>query len=52
MFYLIRYKYFYFLIEPKLVSTLKDCKPMLLGVFPQPMFFLRLLDLVASNEWF
>jgi hypothetical protein len=30
----------------------KDCKPALLGVLPQPMFFQQLLDLVGSNEWF
>ena len=34
------------------VLVVKDCKPVLLGVFPQPMFFQRLLDLVASSEWF
>ena len=34
------------------VLVVKDCKPVLLGVFPQPMFFLRLLDLIASSEWF
>ena len=34
------------------VSEVKDCKPVLLGVFPQPMFFQQLLDLVASSEWF
>ena len=34
------------------VLMVKDCKPILLGVFPQPMFFLRLLDLLASSEWF
>ena len=32
------------------VLVVKDCKPVLLGVFPQPMFFQRLLDLVASSE--
>jgi hypothetical protein len=30
---------------------MKDCKPVLLGVLPQPMFFQRLLDLVVSSEW-
>ena len=34
------------------VLMVKDCKPILLGVFPQPMFFLRLQDLLASSEWF
>ena len=34
------------------VLMMKNCKHVLLGVFPRPMFFLRLLDLVASNEWF
>ena len=34
------------------VLMVNDCKPVLLGVFPQPMFFLRLLDLLASSEWF
>ena len=34
------------------VLMMKDCKPVLLGVFPQPMFFQQLLDLVVSNEWF
>ena len=34
------------------VLVVKDCKPVLLGVFPQPIFFQRLLDLVASREWF
>ena len=34
------------------VLVAKNCKPVLFGVFPQPMFFLRLLDLVASNECF
>ena len=32
------------------VSVVKDCKPVLLGVFSQPMFFQQLLDLVASIE--
>ena len=34
------------------VLVAKDCKSALLEVFPQPMFFLRLLDLIASSEWF
>ena len=34
------------------VSVVKDCKPVLLGVFSQPIFFQRLLDLVVSSEWF
>ena len=34
------------------VSVINDCKHVLLEVFPQPMFFLRLLDLIASSEWF
>jgi hypothetical protein len=34
------------------VLVVKDCKPALLGVFPQPMFFRLLLDLVVSSEWF
>ena len=38
-------------LQPSIL-VLKDCKPVLLGVFPQPMFFQRLLDLVASSEWF
>jgi hypothetical protein len=29
--------------------VMKDCKPMLLGVLPQPMFFQRLLDVVVSS---
>ena len=32
------------------ISVVKDCKPVLLRVFPQPMFFQQLLDLVASNR--
>ena len=32
------------------VLVVKDCKPVLLGVFPQPMFFQRLLDLVVNNK--
>ena len=32
------------------VLVVKDCKPVLLGVFPQPRFFQQLLDLVASSE--
>ena len=35
-----------------IVLVVKDCEPILLGVFSQPMFFLRLLDLIVSNEWF
>ena len=38
-------------LQPSIL-VVKDCKPVLLGVFPQPMFFLRLLDLIASSEWF
>ena len=38
-------------LQPSIL-VVKDCKPVLLGVFPQPMFFQRLLDLVASSEWF
>jgi len=34
------------------VSVVKDCKPVLLGVFLRPMFFQRLLDLVVSSECF
>ena len=34
------------------VLVVNYCKPLLLEVFPQPMFFLRLLDLIASSEWF
>ena len=34
------------------VLVVKDCKPVLLGVFPQPMFFQRLLDLIVSSKWF
>ena len=34
------------------ISVVKDCKPVLLGVFLQPMFFQRLLNLVVSSEWF
>ena len=34
------------------VLVVNDCKSVLLGVFPQPMFFLQLLDLVTSIEWF
>ena len=34
------------------VLVVKDCKPVLLGVFPKPMFFQRLLDLVANSECF
>ena len=34
------------------ISVVKDCKPVLLGVFSQPMFFQWLLDLVVSSEWF
>ena len=34
------------------VLVVKDCKPVLLGVFLRPMFFQRLLDLVVSSEWF
>ena len=34
------------------VLVVKDCKPVLLGVFSQPMFFQRLLNLVVSSEWF
>jgi hypothetical protein len=32
--------------------VMSDCKPALLGVLPQPMFFQRLLDLVVSSGWF
>jgi hypothetical protein len=32
------------------VLVVKDCKHVLLGVFPQLMFFQRLLDLVASSN--
>jgi hypothetical protein len=32
--------------------VVKDWKPVLIGVFPQPMLFQWLLDLVASSEWF
>jgi hypothetical protein len=32
--------------------VMMDCKPTLLGVLPQPMFFQRLLDLVVSSGWF
>ena len=32
------------------VLVVKDCKPVLPGVFPQPIFFQRLLVLVASSE--
>ncbi|CAL5059187.1 unnamed protein product [Urochloa decumbens] len=32
--------------------AVKDCKLALRWVFPQPMFFQRLLDLVVSSEWF
>jgi hypothetical protein len=32
--------------------VVKDCKPALFGVFPLPMFFQWLLDLVVSSEWF
>ena len=31
------------------ISVVKDCKLVLLGVFLQPMFFLRLLDLIVSS---
>ena len=34
------------------ILVVKDCKPVLLEVFPQPMFFQLLLDLVAGSEWF
>ena len=36
-------------IQPS-VLVVKDCKPVLPGVFPQPIFFQRLLVLVASSE--
>jgi hypothetical protein len=32
--------------------VMKDCKSTFLGVLPQAMFFLRLVDLVVSSEWF
>ena len=32
------------------ISVVKDCKPVLLGVFLQQMFFQRLLNLVVSSE--
>jgi hypothetical protein len=32
--------------------VMKDCKPVLLGVLPQLMFFQRLLDLIVSSGWF
>jgi hypothetical protein len=41
---------FRFLQPAGLVMT--DCKPALLGVLPQLMFFQRLLDLVVSSRWF
>jgi hypothetical protein len=41
---------FRFLQPTGVVMT--DCKPALLGVLPQPMFFQRLLDLVVSSGWF
>jgi hypothetical protein len=41
---------FRFLQPAGLVMT--DCKPALLGVLPQPMFFQRLLDLVVRSGWF
>ena len=34
------------------ISVVKDCKPVLLGVSPQPMLFQQLLDLIVSSEWF
>ena len=34
------------------VLVVKDCKPVLLGVSPQPMLFQQLLDLIVSSEWF
>ena len=34
------------------VLVVMNCKPVLLGEFPQPMFFQRLLDLIVSSEWF
>jgi hypothetical protein len=33
-----------------LCLVVKDCKPVLLWVFPQPMFFHQLLDIVASKR--
>jgi hypothetical protein len=33
------------------VLMVKDCKPVLLGGFLQPMFFQWVLDLVVSGEW-
>ena len=36
-------------LQPSIL-VVNDCKPVLLGVFPQPMFFQQLLDLVASSE--
>jgi hypothetical protein len=41
---------FWFLQPPSLVMT--DCKPALLGVLPEPMFFQCFLDLVVSSGWF
>jgi hypothetical protein len=41
---------FRFLQPAGLVMT--DCKPVLLRVLPQSMFFQRLLDLVVSSGWF
>jgi hypothetical protein len=41
---------FRFLKPTGVVMT--DCKPALLGVLPQPMFFQRLLDLIVSSGWF
>ena len=34
------------------VLVVKDCKSALLEVFPQSMFFQRLLNLVISSKWF
>jgi hypothetical protein len=41
---------FWFLQPAGLVIT--DCKSVLLGVLPQPMFFQHLPDLIVSSRWF
>ena len=38
-------------LQPSVLGV-KDCDPAVLGVFPQLMFFLQLLDLAVSSEWF
>jgi hypothetical protein len=41
-----------FLVLQPTGVVMTDCKPALLEVLPQPMFFQRLLDLVVSSGWF